>query len=283
MTRNHLSLFRSSARTLTLCVSLLATAAGRGEDWPQWRGPNRDGLWRETGILAAIPEAGLKIRWRARIGAGYSGPVVAQGRVFVADHQLRPEVERVLCFDEASGKPIWVHSYPCAYEDMEYGNGPRASPVVHEGKVYTLGTKGHLLCLNADKGTVLWSKDLAKDCNARIPQYGARRRCVWIRTGPRSPIGRPGIKPLIRKPAFETGPWPCNWLANFVPRPATGRLATSILWLRHMPKSAALTTPKRPPARHSDWLLLPRTMSWLKRSKNAWPNTSAGNPIAAVS
>jgi outer membrane protein assembly factor BamB len=93
--------------------------------------------------------------------------------VLVTDHQVRPEVERVLCFDEATGQPIWVHSYPCAYEDMEYGNGPRASPVVHEGKVYTLGTKGHLLCLDADRGTVLWGKDLARDYNARIPQYGA--------------------------------------------------------------------------------------------------------------
>ena len=62
------------------------------------------------------------------VGNGFSGPVVAQGQVFVTDHQFNPEVERVLCFDEAAGKPLWVHSYPCNYKDMEYGNGPRASP-----------------------------------------------------------------------------------------------------------------------------------------------------------
>src|SRR5262245_37472862 len=93
-----------SAVSLAAALTLLATAA-RGEDWPQWRGPNRDGVWRETGILDAIPATGLAIRWRARVGNGYSGPVVARGRVYVTDHQSQPEVERVLCFEEATGKP----------------------------------------------------------------------------------------------------------------------------------------------------------------------------------
>src|SRR5262249_40063178 len=112
-------------------------------------------------------------RWRARVGNGYSGPVMAQGRVYVTDHQSRPEVERVLCFEEATGKPLWVHSYACDYEDMEYGNGPRASPTVYEGKVYTLGTRGHLLGVDAARGDVLWKKDLVKDFAATIPRYGA--------------------------------------------------------------------------------------------------------------
>jgi outer membrane protein assembly factor BamB len=163
----------SSLNALTLALSLLAATAVRADDWPQWRGPHRDGAWRETGILAAMPESGLQVRWRARVGNGYSGPVVAQGRVFVTDHQLRPEVERVLCFEEATGKPLWTHSYPCHYADMEYGNGPRAAPTVHAGKVYTLGTKGHLLCLDAARGEALWKKDLARDFNATIPRYGA--------------------------------------------------------------------------------------------------------------
>lgn len=98
---------------------------------------------------------------------------MAQGRVFVTDHQFRPEVERVLCFDEATGKPVWTHSYPVDYENMEYGNGPRASPTVHEGKVYTLGTQGHLFCLDAVTGKVHWKKNLAKEYDARVPQYGA--------------------------------------------------------------------------------------------------------------
>src|SRR5262245_26739382 len=107
----------------------------RADDWPQWRGEKRDGVWRETGIIDRIPASGLDVRWRARVGNGYSGPVVAQGRVYVTDHLYATEVERVLCFDETSGKQLWVHSYPCEYADMEYGNGPRASPTVHDGRV----------------------------------------------------------------------------------------------------------------------------------------------------
>jgi len=158
------------------CVVLLLVLLPGGlqaDDWPQWRGPERDGVWRETGIVDRIPANGLNVRWRARVGNGYSGPVVARGRVYVSDHFYATEVERVLCFDEATGKPLWVHSYPCPYGDMEYGNGPRAAPTVHDGRVYVFGTKGHLVCLDAVKGDLIWKKDLVKEVKARVPQYGA--------------------------------------------------------------------------------------------------------------
>jgi outer membrane protein assembly factor BamB len=157
---------------IAFAVLLLTALGSRADDWPQWRGPERDGVWRETGILEAIPPGGLKVRWRARVGNGYSGPAVARGRVYVTDHLYATEVERVLCFDEATGKQLWAHSYPCEYADMEYGNGPRATPTVHDGRVYTFGTKGHLICLDAVKGNVLWKKDLAKEFKARILRYG---------------------------------------------------------------------------------------------------------------
>src|SRR5262245_6523018 len=98
-----------------LGLSLWPPIAVWADDWPQWRGPNRDGVWRETGILETIPASGLEVRWRSKVGQGYSGPVVAQGRVFVTDHQFTPEVERVVCFDESTGKPLWVDSYPTTY------------------------------------------------------------------------------------------------------------------------------------------------------------------------
>jgi outer membrane protein assembly factor BamB len=154
-------------------VGLISLPELRADDWLQWRGPNRDGVWRETGIVGAIPSGGLKVRWRVRIGQGYSGPVVAQGRVYVTDHRFDPEVERVVCFDEATGKSLWSHSYPVDYRNMEYGNGPRASPTVHEGRVYTLGTQGDLCCLDAASGKPFWQKDLAREYNARVPTYGA--------------------------------------------------------------------------------------------------------------
>lgn len=146
----------------------------KADDWPQWRGPQRDGVWRETGIVDAIPESGLPVRWRARILNGWSGPAVAAGRVFITDHDYKsaPEVERVLCFDERTGKRLWTYEYPCRYGKMEYGNGPRATPTVHDGLVYTLGTMGHLLCLHAETGALVWKKDPVKDMDVKRPQYG---------------------------------------------------------------------------------------------------------------
>src|SRR5262245_45951976 len=104
-------------------LTIMTAQRAFGDDWPQWRGPRRDGVWRETGVIEAIPESGLPVRWRARVFNGWSGPAVAMGRVFVTDHNYksRPEVERVLCFDEMTGRQLWKYEYPCPYGNMEYG------------------------------------------------------------------------------------------------------------------------------------------------------------------
>ena len=93
---------------LLVCVRLTAM---RAEDWPQFRGPRRDGNWDEMGILESFPRKGLKIRWRQPVGGGWSSPVVAQGRVFVFDVQLtKPSArERLHCFEEKTGKVLWVY------------------------------------------------------------------------------------------------------------------------------------------------------------------------------
>jgi len=117
-------------------------AAGplRAEDWPQWRGPNRDGVWYEAGVLETFPRDVLKIRWRAAVGPGWSSPVVAQGRVYLTDsHLRRPKAEeRVLCFDETNGNPLWTHVYEVNYPDWAFTaeqNGcPCATPLV-KGKI----------------------------------------------------------------------------------------------------------------------------------------------------
>src|SRR5262245_18507861 len=92
------------------------------DDWPQWRGPNRDAEWRETGIIDSIPPAGLPVRWRVRVLNGWSGPAVASGRVYITDYNYKsdPEVERVLCLSETTGQLLWSHEYPCPYGNMEY-------------------------------------------------------------------------------------------------------------------------------------------------------------------
>jgi outer membrane protein assembly factor BamB len=161
-------------------------SAARADDWPQWLGPRRDGIWRETGILAKFPKGGPPIRWRADIGMGYSGPAVAAGKVFLTDRTLDQGArnpadpfgtravagkERVLCLDAATGKQIWKHQYPCTYE-ISYPAGPRATPLVSGGKVYTLGAMGDLLCLDATKGKVLWSKNLPSAYQTQVPYWG---------------------------------------------------------------------------------------------------------------
>lgn len=139
------------------------------EDWPQWRGPSRDGVWNETGLLTTFPPNGLNIRWRALVGIGFSSPVVADGRVFVTDSELaKPTArERVHAFDALSGKPLWSYAYEVNYPetafDEKYPRGPIATPVVADGRLYTWGAAGNLLCLNATKGNVVWQQDLQKE------------------------------------------------------------------------------------------------------------------------
>lgn len=174
-----------SMTTWAALVTALAAGAARADDWPQWLGPQRDGVWRETGIIEAFPEGGPKVLWRTPIGGGYSGPAVAGGKVFVMDRQLAPGAknpkegmiasvpgsERVICLDAADGRVLWKHEYNCTYT-VQYGVGPRATPTVHEGKVYTLGTQGNLFCLDADSGKVIWFKDLPKDYDLKVQLWG---------------------------------------------------------------------------------------------------------------
>lgn len=169
-----------------LLFTIVCWSSLRADDWPQWLGPQRDGIWHETGILEALPTNGLNIRWRTPIGAGYAGPVVANGRVYIHDRQLAPKAtnpsdpferggipgnERVLCLREEDGTVLWTHEYDCVYT-VSYASGPRVTPLVNEGKVYTLGAEGRLLCLDTENGRVLWSRELTKDFDIRTPTWG---------------------------------------------------------------------------------------------------------------
>jgi outer membrane protein assembly factor BamB len=166
-------MFCSAKSLLAAGIALLMLPAIlRAEDWPQWRGPNRDGVCGETGLLQSFPADGLKVRWRVPIGWGFSSPVVSQGRVFLADSELmKPKArERLYCVEEATGKPLWTHSYDVAYEDWAFDPtqeiGPVATPIVQNGKVFMLGRLNHLFCLDVQSGDVLWKKNLEKDYQA---------------------------------------------------------------------------------------------------------------------
>ena len=141
----------------TVCLGLAVSVMA--DDWPQWMGPRRDGVWRETGIIEKLPASGPPVLWRTPVQSGYSGPAVVGGRLFMLDRtagqmperkrgdKSLPQVpgnERVLCLDATSGKTIWEHVYDCPYR-IAYPSGPRTTPVVAGGKVYTLGAMGDLL------------------------------------------------------------------------------------------------------------------------------------------
>jgi outer membrane protein assembly factor BamB len=179
-------------RNLTLSPVALCLALGlvspnlQADDWPQWLGPNRDSVWRERSIVERFPAGGPLVRWRVNIGAGYSGPVVAKGRLYVMDRRLAPDAsspsdpfqpgsitggERVLCLNEADGKLLWQHQYECVYS-VSYPAGPRCAPLVADGKVFTLGAEGNLFCLDAESGRSLWSHDFRKEYNVKAPMWG---------------------------------------------------------------------------------------------------------------
>jgi len=157
------------------------------DDWPQWMGPERDGVWRETGLVETFPAEGPPVRWRTPIGGGYAGPAVADGCVYVTDKQLAkgasdpndpfardpiPARERVLCLKESDGSLLWKHEYECTYT-VSYPAGPRTTPVVRDGRVYTLGSEGHLFCLTAETGKVEWSRNFKTDFErSETPVWG---------------------------------------------------------------------------------------------------------------
>jgi formylglycine-generating enzyme required for sulfatase activity len=144
-----------------------------GEDWPRWRGVRGDGTWNAPKLPAAWPDDGLQRVWRQELGGGYGGIAVSGGRVCVMDRQRKPnDVERVLCFDAVSGEQLWSHSWPVDYSGVSYDNGPRSTPTMFQGRVYTLGAVGHLFCFDAASGKVLWSRDLVAEFGARVPIWG---------------------------------------------------------------------------------------------------------------
>jgi outer membrane protein assembly factor BamB len=160
-------------RVSIVLIACLCGTLARADEWPQWRGPNRDGVWREDGLVDHFASPQLKLRWQADVGSGYSGPTVALGRVYVTDRLVEPtQQERVLCFDWQSGKPLWKHQYDCAYVKVGYTAGPRASVTVDDGRAYSLGTMGHLFCFDAASGQIIWSHRLTDEYKVRMPIWG---------------------------------------------------------------------------------------------------------------
>jgi outer membrane protein assembly factor BamB len=148
---------------------LLTDRSAGTNDWPQWRGPNRDGLSLETGLLQSWPTDGPRVVWKRPIGRGFSSAAVVAGRLYTMDDDGKSEA--VVCLDAATGDELWRSSYD-AHFDERFGSGPRSTPAVDSGLLYTLGGTGILRCCRADTGAVVWQHDLAAEFNARPLTYG---------------------------------------------------------------------------------------------------------------
>ena len=133
--------------------SALAAGEAMPRDWPQWRGPRRDGVSRETGLLDGWPTERLRVAWRASCGEGYSALAIAGSRAFTHDRQDNNET--VVCWHAATGEEIWRYRYPASAE-IAYGSGPRATPAVDGDRIYTVGVTGIMHCLRTATGDVLW-------------------------------------------------------------------------------------------------------------------------------
>jgi outer membrane protein assembly factor BamB len=158
-----------------LLVAMFILNPVLAEDWPEWRGKGRSGIWTESGILDKFPEKGLTVAWRTPIHGGFAGPAVAAGRVFVTDFKRsagKKGIERALCLDEKSGRVLWAREWDADYQGISYDNGPRATPTVDGDRVYVLGASGKLFCLNVRTGAVIWQKDYVKDYGTQMPAWG---------------------------------------------------------------------------------------------------------------
>jgi len=171
--------YRSVTPLLSILSVLVSASAVTAEDWKQWRGPDRLAVWHDTGIVGELPDE-LLVKWSTSIRSGYSGPAVADGRVFITDWYEDPDsrtldgIERAVALDEATGDVLWTHEWQTSYRmlSISYAVGPRATPTVDGDRVYIVGGTGQLFCFDVVTGEVLWEKDYVAEYDTSVPVWG---------------------------------------------------------------------------------------------------------------
>ena len=148
---------------------LLLASPVAAEDWPQWRGPGRDGVSRESGLLQQWPEGGPQLAWLSRdAGLGYGGPAVVDGMIYLLGS--RDKEEQLIVLDEKTGREAWSAALGAEYENR-WGNGPRGTPTIAGDVVYVRGARGKLACFQRKTGQPQWAVDL-QDFGGGIPNWG---------------------------------------------------------------------------------------------------------------
>ena len=159
-------------RQLMLAAVLALALQNTVPDWPQFLGPERNGVYRGPALAEQWPSSGPRVVWQKQVGQGFSGPVVAQGRVILFHRVSNREV--VESFDARTGAPQWQYGYPTTYrDDFGFDEGPRAVPVVANGVVYTFGAQGQLHAVSLTTGARMWSEDTMRRFNVAKGFFGA--------------------------------------------------------------------------------------------------------------
>jgi outer membrane protein assembly factor BamB len=170
MTRSHLSRMIKIILGVVLLGPLIRPEAREQADWPQWRGPNRDGISKETGLLKEWPSQGPPLIWKTNgTGQGYSSMAISQGRLFTLG--IRGNSEFVIAFDVATGRPLWVRPHGTPFRN-DRGDGPRGTPTIDGDRLYALGANGDLSCLEVSNGQTVWSLNVLQKFGASNIHWG---------------------------------------------------------------------------------------------------------------
>ncbi len=162
---------------LLLAACLTAAPTITDADWPQWRGHNRDGKSLETGLIKNWPKDGPKLAWEnLKVGHGYGSPAVVGDKIYIlgGDGNQPGDAEYCLCLNLSDGKEVWKSPLKTSSGNFNvgWGGGPRSTPTYASGMLYCLGANGDLVCLKAEDGSKVWSKNLVKDFGGGIPTWG---------------------------------------------------------------------------------------------------------------
>ncbi len=158
-----------------ICLSVFGPglySAAQAADWPNYRGPDYNGITSETDWKSNWGGSGPRELWKKSVGIGFSSMVVADGRLYAMGNTgKKTNTDIVYCFDAVTGEEKWRHSYPCSLGAKYYEGGTLATPTVDGDKVYTVSKMGSLFCLNAANGKVIWQKELNKDMGNKLPTW----------------------------------------------------------------------------------------------------------------
>jgi outer membrane protein assembly factor BamB len=220
---------KQAASVLFLLGVLAATTPASASDWPQFRGPQRNGVSPETGWTAKWPEAGPKRLWSAELGHSYASTLIYKGRAYVLGST--PQQDTVACLEAETGKEVWKVAFPHgprAYVPDSRPNALTATPLIQNDRLYVLAREGEFLCLNAKNGEVVWRTNLLQETGAKLPQFGLS--CSPILEGDlllcNIGTGGASVNKNTGKVVWKTG--------------GTGGYASPILYTRNGKREAAL-------------------------------------------